>query len=356
MYPALLPHLRRVLADAGTTITFVDVGARNGVLDLASVADFTVAYGFEPNPAEFEKLERGTTDAAQIGIRPPPYRSLRHFPYALADVDGELPFYVTRAPGSSGLLEPNLERLREITHMATRYVPDLGTETHEVVEVTTVPVRTLATFAREAALEHVDYLKLDVEGSEHAVLEGAGDLLERVGVIRTEVHFIPWRKEEKLFSHVDLLLRGRGFDLLRYEVDPGHVGYKERSGASVFGPVVGYADLYGQPQMADAIYVNRELSDPARALAQAAVLIDRNYLDEALFVLKRKTDVRDAELLRLLRDYRHTRFHHRLLRAGLALREGAVAARSPLATARRIRGWRAIRRHRRELQADAVRD
>jgi FkbM family methyltransferase len=355
MYPALAPHVRRLLERADATVTFVDVGARNGVLELGSIANFVVAYGFEPNLPEYEKLLSGETDASLIGVRPPPYRELTYFPYALADTDGERPFYITRAPASCGLLEPDLERLSEIHWKGSPCEPDLGREMLEVQEVTTVPVRTLAGFAEEAGIEHVDFLKLDVEGAEWEVLTGAGDLLDRVSVLRTEVYFVPWRKEQKLFSHVDLLLREHGFDLLRYEIETDHIGYKERDSASVFGPQIGYPDIYGQPLMGDAIYVNRRISDPQRALVQAAVLADRNYLDEALFVLRAKTDVNDPELLALLHDYRHTRPHHRLIRAGMAVVNGASSARRPVQAYRRLRGWQAIRKHRRGLQADAVR-
>lgn len=46
-------------------------------------------------------------------------------------------------------------------------------------ETITVPVMTLDTYAKDTQIEKIDFVKVDVEGAELAVLEGARDLLER---------------------------------------------------------------------------------------------------------------------------------------------------------------------------------
>ena len=51
-----------------------------------------------------------------------------------------------------------------------------------------VPVWRLDTFMEEQGLDHVDLLKLDVEGFEVEVLEGFGERLDDVGVIAGEAH------------------------------------------------------------------------------------------------------------------------------------------------------------------------
>ena len=51
-----------------------------------------------------------------------------------------------------------------------------------------------------------------------------------MGVIRVEVCFIPFRKDQKLFSDVDVLLRPYDFDLLRYEIDPHQIAELRRIG------------------------------------------------------------------------------------------------------------------------------
>lgn len=294
----------RLLADRNATITFVDVGSRNGILELASIASFVDAYGFEPNPVEHEKLLTGETDSSLLGVRSPKYRSVTYCPHAIADVVGRKSLYITRGPGSSGLLEPDFDRLREIHWRDMVRIPNWA-EALIVERVEDVVVTTLEAFACEQHLSAIDYLKLDVEGSAYEVLIGAGeDLLRRIGVIKAELEFIPYRKGQKLFSHVDLFLREHGFDLLRYEISPAQIGFKERTSGWSFGPIIGIPERYGQPLQCDAIYVNRAIDDPDRALAQAAVLLEKNYLDEALFILRTRAHVNDHTLLNAIREYR----------------------------------------------------
>src|SRR5688500_9822419 len=103
MIKELRPHAERLLRERAVELTFVDVGARNGVLELRDVAPFVRAWGFEPNPDEFEKLVTGNTDLARIGnVRPPAYRSLEYRQVALGDRNGTTEFYVTPGPGAAG--------------------------------------------------------------------------------------------------------------------------------------------------------------------------------------------------------------------------------------------------------------
>ncbi len=69
MYSAFRDDARRLLAGRNAAITFVDVGSRNGILELAGIANFVKAYGFEPNAVEYDKLVAGDTDARSDTIR-----------------------------------------------------------------------------------------------------------------------------------------------------------------------------------------------------------------------------------------------------------------------------------------------
>ena len=111
-----------------------------------------------------------------------------------------------------------------------------------------------------------------------------------------------------------------------------------------WGPAFGFPDRYGQPLQADAVYVNRDIAVPVRAVAQAAVLIDLNYLDEAAFVLERRAGLHEAALRDLLRSYSDVGPQHRLMRLGIDVLETARKARHPAAALRAWRGWREDRR------------
>ena len=102
-----------LLDDRDVSICLFDVGARNGINHIAGLARRVDAYGFEPNPSEFEKLINGTTDALRHGITLPSYRSLQYFQQALGNRSGTQRFYFRQGPGMAGMLPLNLDRLAE---------------------------------------------------------------------------------------------------------------------------------------------------------------------------------------------------------------------------------------------------
>ena len=58
------PSISAILDDLGELLPLiaVDVGARNGPIELAGLKDLTAVYGFEPSAREFEKLSSKTEE------------------------------------------------------------------------------------------------------------------------------------------------------------------------------------------------------------------------------------------------------------------------------------------------------
>jgi hypothetical protein len=77
-----------------------------------------------------------------------------------------------------------------------------------VVGTRTVETRRLDDFAETTG---ADFLKVDVQGDELLVLQGALERLRDVLVVHTEVEFLPLYKNQPLFADVDSFLRARGF-------------------------------------------------------------------------------------------------------------------------------------------------
>jgi FkbM family methyltransferase len=161
-------------------IRIVDVGAmslgedRNPYARLMKTVPCEV-IGFEPVVAECESLNR----KARPGCT--------YLPHAIGDGSEQI-FHQCNAPMASSLLEPNDELLAMF---------------HELGDVTRVVERHRVRTVRlddVAEARGADYLKLDVQGGELMVLQGAAAVLRDVLVLHTEVEFLQMYKRQPHFS------------------------------------------------------------------------------------------------------------------------------------------------------------
>jgi FkbM family methyltransferase len=185
-----LDVLRRIRASGTAVDTIFDVGANVGGWAVAAAEIFPDAtiYSFEPASDTFRELE-----AQAQGRKIVPVRA------ALSDTPGTRTLY--SVPGMdwmSSLEELDLSRLQ------------LEASEHEEV-----PCLTLDQFSAERGIGSIDILKIDVEGHEFAVLQGATHLLEgsSVGYVQFEMGVANLDTRTFLRDFVNLL-------------EPGHPVYR----------------------------------------------------------------------------------------------------------------------------------
>ena len=142
--------------------------------------------GFEPQRAALQELER----------RKGPNE--RYLPYAIGD-GGAHVLNICRAPGMTSLLQPDPETLDLFGALKP-----LG----EVIQRIPVQTRTLDAVSE---IQHLDLLKIDVQGSELDVFQGGTARLSQAVAIQTEVSFITLYRNQPAFGEIDLELRGQGF-------------------------------------------------------------------------------------------------------------------------------------------------
>ena len=142
--------------------------------------------GFEPQESALAELQKAKGP------------NERYLPDIIGD-GGTHTLNICHAPGMTSLLEPNQDTLSLFN-----IFPSFG----EVTGRVSVTSRKLDDVFEIA---HVDFLKIDVQGSELAVFQGGVEKLSQAVAIQTEVSFVPLYKNQPVLGEIDLELRRQGF-------------------------------------------------------------------------------------------------------------------------------------------------
>jgi len=145
--------------------------------------------GFEPGEQEYNNLVKKKRSA-----------NIKYYNFCLADKPGQLNFLISRLKTNSSCLKPNFEFLKRFPRV----------ERFDVIDEVSLPANDLDTVLSS---ERVDFIKLDVQGSELNILKGASQSLEQACGLEVEVEFSTLYDRQPLFSDVDQYLRGLGFSL-----------------------------------------------------------------------------------------------------------------------------------------------
>lgn len=184
----------RALARQGIVpCSVIDVGANIGQFALAAAYAFPEAdvYSFEPLPTAAAALRRNVAQ-----------KRVTVYETAVGSHEGVATLMVNAHSHASSLLRISPNHTAAFPH---------AKETHSVqVSVTTLDQALLGRDLRAPVL-----LKIDTQGSEHAVLEGAKSLLPRCEFVLLEVSFRSMYIGEKLFEDHLQTMRSNGFRFLR---------------------------------------------------------------------------------------------------------------------------------------------
>jgi FkbM family methyltransferase len=199
--------------------------------------------GFEPNPQECDRLNREYGE---------PHR---FFPCFVGGGSTAI-FHETNWSLTGSLYEPNSPLLEKFQNLA------------EVVRPVAMHLVSTTRADDLSEIDNVDFIKIDAQGSEHAIFQNASRLLTGTLLIQTEVLFVELYRNQPMFADVDILLRSKGFQFHTFD----------NVGRRAFKPLIANRDINSgvrQILWADALYVrdwmNLEELD-AQKLCKYAVL------------------------------------------------------------------------------------
>ena len=180
----------------GPVTTIFDCGANIGHVTERYLELFPSAhvYAFEPNPDLVPQLTARYGAHSRVSVHG----------VAIGEQRGSATFNVNSNSGVSSFLEGNDVMKQNWGPKPSRSV--------------TVDMTTIDDFAREHGIDHINILKLDVEGSEVAALRGAHALLRQsqVDVVYTEVFIVPVYERQPLLC--DLVGTMRELDYTLYNL------------------------------------------------------------------------------------------------------------------------------------------
>ena len=184
---AVVERAKALSGQRGREIANVfDIGAAVGDTAESFLKEFPLAeiYCFEPLPDSFSRLQKRVGKHGKVHL----------FNLGLSNASGEAKFYVVPYRDSSSMIPP----------------VNIGVSAEKEISV---PVRRLDDVVCELGVSHIDFMKVDVEGAEKEMLEGAKESLKITDHVFIEIS--PLRKGKHSRDYIDVFgyLHDSGFSL-----------------------------------------------------------------------------------------------------------------------------------------------
>ncbi|MGN6194463.1 MAG: FkbM family methyltransferase [Ginsengibacter sp.] len=177
-------------------ITIFDVGACTGDVAIQYNGLFKNPriYCFEPFGASFEILKKMTSK----------FKNIECYNIALSEVTGSVNFHVNEYYPTNSMLATHID--------SSKNWNDVVFVTKEVIKINSL---TLDDFVAQNRIDEIDILKMDTQGTEYEILEGASKCLDqkKIFLIYLEIILMPTYVNQKNLDEILLLLRRKGFSL-----------------------------------------------------------------------------------------------------------------------------------------------
>ena len=240
-------------------VSIADVGSRYGYNQEWEAFDpYMKVICFEPDIEECALLNSMNNPKAQF------------IPTALFGTKGQRTFYETRLPDSAGLYRSNMNFFNRL----------LNRDNAETINERLINVDTLDNALKQENVARLNFLKLDAEGAELDILQGANLTLSdpRLFGILSEFQFHPEINGSPTFWELDKFLQSQGFRLFNIGTNfqsrrdmpyPGVTDYFLSNGERFYA----YTE-HGQVMGGDVLYFRDLFLEQNRDIAEALNPLD----------------------------------------------------------------------------------
>ena len=205
----------KVVTETETTVRKkigFDIGACIGET-ISKFDGFDKIYAFEPAPYMFNILIENHKNDSRIEFHQT----------AISDENSVRPFRYHQHYGYSSFLEID----NEGEFAQTLYDLDPGFD--NVTSIIDVQTKRLDTFMQENYIEHIDFLKIDTQGTDLNVIKSLGKMIDKVDTIEMEVQTKPLYKNSSSKEEIIDFMNKSNFNLILQESNhPDLSDYEER--------------------------------------------------------------------------------------------------------------------------------
>ena len=200
-------EMQRALCRRNRPLIF-DVGAYQGESVRAYNTYFEgqcQIFSFEPYQTSFESLQKNVKGMSNVEV----------FNVALGNEEAHSELHVNKFAATNSFLPSAAEGIQAWGEHS------LGTEC-----VVQVPIRTIDRLVEEYQIEQIDILKMDTQGTEHLVLEGAKEAIAqgKIHLLYSELIVMPIYEGQIALDEMLRIFREFGFELYRLFQTMDHKG------------------------------------------------------------------------------------------------------------------------------------
>jgi FkbM family methyltransferase len=171
-----------------TKLSFADIGASGDLQNrLKKFKKFFKIFLFEPNYDEYEKLKK---KYKKKNVK------IKIYKYALGNKNQKKKLYITQGPYQTSFLKPNFSLVNKYEN----------SKRFKINKTSIVNCKKLDGFR-----DNFDIIKIDTQGFNYEVLQGAKKKLKNILAIEIEAEFVQIYKKQKLFEDTKKFLEKKNF-------------------------------------------------------------------------------------------------------------------------------------------------